>query len=74
MYVHSPQGEPPTYYSLFNHMVKAGGSSIKDRLLHAVKTDGVHPPGDQMHKPQFVAPFLIGFGNLSLELSDSPFD
>lgn len=45
IYVHSPMDEPPTYCTLFNHMVKAGGSSIKDRLFEEASVDGVRNPG-----------------------------
>lgn len=45
VYAHTPPGEPPEYCTLFNHMVKSGGSTIKDKLEASALADGVAPPG-----------------------------
>lgn len=63
IYMHSPEGEPPTYCSLFNHMVKAGGSSVKDRLLGAAKVDGVRASGDKMHTAVYSVSAPAGYTN-----------
>eukprot|EP00752_Nemacystus_decipiens_P003296 g3050.t1 len=53
IYAHTNPGEPPEYCTLFNHMVKSGGSTIKDKLEESSMADGVEPP----------AMCLNGFGN-----------
>lgn len=45
IYARSNNGEPPEYCTLFNHMVKSGGTSIKDQLITSALTDGVAEPG-----------------------------
>eukprot|EP00903_Cladosiphon_okamuranus_P015030 g13906.t1 len=44
VYARSNPGEPPEYCTLFNHMVKSGGSTIKDKLEEGAKQDNVSPP------------------------------
>ncbi|CAN0219045.1 unnamed protein product [Scytosiphon promiscuus] len=41
IYARSNPGEPPEYCTLFNHMVKSGGSTIKDKLSASAAEDGV---------------------------------
>lgn len=45
IYARSEPGEPPEYCTLFNHMVKSGGSTIKSKLFDASSADGVSLPG-----------------------------
>lgn len=45
IYARSNPGEPPEYCTLFNHMVKSGGSTIKDKLEESALADSVEPPG-----------------------------
>eukprot|EP00903_Cladosiphon_okamuranus_P012283 g11519.t1 len=44
LYARSTPGERPEYCTLFNHMVKSGGSTIKDKLEESSLADGVPPP------------------------------
>ena len=44
IYARSNPGEPPEYCTLFNHMVKSGGSTIKDKLNIAATADQVDGP------------------------------
>lgn len=82
IYAHSPEGEPPTYCSLFNHMVKAGGSTIKDSLLAAASMEGVSPPGEFSVYQQFpshhylycdmrhISPVSRTHGHMVIDLTD----
>lgn len=45
LYARSNPGDPPEYCTLFNHMVKSGGSTIKDKLEIAAFEDMVDEPG-----------------------------
>lgn len=45
IYARSNPGEPPEYCTLFNHMVKSGGSTIKDKLSASAAADGVEDAG-----------------------------
>ncbi|CAN0088367.1 unnamed protein product [Scytosiphon promiscuus] len=44
VYARSNPGEPPQYCTLFNHMVKSGGSSVKGHLDASAQADGVDAP------------------------------
>lgn len=50
IYARSEIGEsPPTYCTVFHHMVKSAGSTVKSILRRASVVDGVAKPGEQAH-------------------------
>ena len=50
MYARSEIEEvPPTYCTVFHHMVKSAGSTIKSILRRASVVDGVAKPGEQSY-------------------------
>ncbi|CAM9239120.1 unnamed protein product [Ectocarpus sp. 4 AP-2014] len=73
LYARSTPGEPPEYCTLFNHMVKSGGSTIKDKLESAAYEDMVDGPAmcvngigyeNSCLKAMNSAPVIVGYAEL----------
>lgn len=60
LYARSNPGEPPEYCTLFNHMVKSGGSTIKDKLEEGASLDNVAHPGARCGRALVSSPSVRG--------------
>lgn len=59
-YVASEEGTQPKYCTVYTHMVKAGGSSLKQKLLIAAREDGGPPPRELLvHRERCLEMFCI---------------
>lgn len=47
MYSSSPDGQPPKFCTVFNHLVKSGGTSIKQQLFQSSEAEGDAVPGTE---------------------------
>ncbi|CAM9616207.1 unnamed protein product [Ascophyllum nodosum] len=51
IYMRSEPGEPPEYCTMFNHMVKSGGSTIKGKLFGSSRMEGLPIPATCINGP-----------------------
>lgn len=61
MYAAQKPGEPPQFCTVFNHMVKSGGTSIKEQMVQSSQREGDAEPGKRgvnQLVPHTAAPFL----------------
>eukprot|EP00752_Nemacystus_decipiens_P011552 g10258.t1 len=77
IYARTEPGDPPTYCTVFHHMVKSAGSTMKNVLGDAALEDGVPAPGpkhDVQIRPSkgilstYAAVGIVEHFNLSMEL------
>lgn len=45
IYAYSERGEKPAFCTVFNHLVKSGGTTVKDQLIRAAKDENQDFPG-----------------------------
>ncbi|CAM9632784.1 unnamed protein product [Scytosiphon promiscuus] len=74
IYEPQPRGEPPRYCTVVNHMVKSGGTSIKEQLASASRKEGHSAPGlctsdnsttdEQCSEALYNSSVITGYGEL----------